>query len=109
MPRIVIIRGIYFANSLFIRIFATTSNMIMETLTLQIEDKNLLSSLKKVLKAIPGIKIIQNKNKKKDPTHFTMADLDARIERAHQELKEGRVETMLPGESLDEFLKRVAE
>ena len=64
MPRIVIIRGIYFANSLFIRIFATTSNMIMETLTLQIEDKNLLSSLKKVLKAIPGIKIIQNKNKK---------------------------------------------
>lgn len=104
MPRIAIIRGIYFANSLFIRIFATTSNMIMETLTLQIEDKNLLSSLKKVLKAIPGIKIIQNKNKKKDPTHFTMADLDARIERAHQELKEGKVKEFSNPEDMNRWL-----
>lgn len=100
----VIIRGIYFANSLFIRIFATTSNMIMETLTLQIEDKNLLSSLKKVLKAIPGIKIIQNKNKKKDPTHFTMADLDARIEKAHQDLKEGRVMEFSNPEDMNRWL-----
>ena len=100
----VIIRGIYFANSLFIRIFATTSNMIMETLTLQIEDKNLLSSLKKVLKAIPGIKIIQNKNKKKEPTHFTMADLDARIEKAHQDLKEGRVKEFTNLEDMNRWL-----
>ena len=105
MPRMVIIRGIYFANSLFIRIFATTSNMIMETLTLQIEDKNLLSSLKKVLKAIPGIKIIQNKNKKKDPTHFTMADLDARIEKAHQDLKEGRVKEFYNPEDMHRWLE----
>ncbi len=67
----------------------TENYIIMVTFTVQLEDKSLLPSLKKILSAIPGTKIIQHREKKGDSTLMTGEDLDAKIDRAHKELRDG--------------------
>lgn len=62
----------------------------MVTFTVQLEDKTLLPSLKKILSAIPGVKIIQHREKKNDPTLMSMEELDAKIDRAHKQLRNGK-------------------
>lgn len=62
----------------------------MVTFTVQLEDKTLLPSLKKILSAIPGTKIIQHRKKEDDTTLMTEKELDAKIDRAHKELRNGK-------------------
>lgn len=61
----------------------------MVTFTVQLEDKSLLPSLKKILSAIPGTRIIQHREKV-DSTSMTKDDLEAKIARAHKELRDGK-------------------
>ena len=61
----------------------------MVTFTVQLEDKSLLPSLKKILSAIPGTRIIQHREKG-DSTSMTKEDLEAKIARAHKELRGGK-------------------
>lgn len=79
----------------------------MTTLTLNVQNESILPSLKKILKAIPGIQVIQHRDKKKDPTLMTKEEFFAKIDRAEEQFKKGKCHTMLPGETLDEFLKRL--
>ncbi|MBQ9640674.1 MAG: hypothetical protein IJV06_03845 [Bacteroidaceae bacterium] len=45
--------------------------------------------------------------KKEDPTLMTKEDFFARVDEAREQIRRGEGIKMLPGESLDEFLKRV--
>ena len=45
--------------------------------------------------------------KKADPTLMTEEEFFAKLERGEEEYRQGKTYRMLPGESLDDFLKRV--
>lgn len=79
----------------------------MTTLTVNVQNESILPSLKKILNAIPGIKVIQHREKKQDPTLMTKDEFYSKIDRSKKQFEEGKYQTMLPGETLDEFLKRV--
>ena len=76
----------------------------MVTFTVQLEDKTLLPSLKKILSAIPGIKIIQHREKKYDSTLMSGEELDAKIDRAHKELRDGRYTEFSDAKEMDRWL-----
>lgn len=76
----------------------------MVTFTVQLEDKTLLPSLKKILSAIPGIKIIQHREKKNDSTLMSGEELDAKIDRAHKELRDGRYTEFSDAKEMDRWL-----
>ena len=46
-------------------------------------------------------------SKKADPTLMTKEEFFAKLERGEEEYRQGKTYRMLPGESLDDFLKRV--
>lgn len=79
----------------------------MTTLTVDVQNDNILPIIKKVLKAFPGIKVIQRREKKTDPTLMTKEEFFAKIDRSRKQFEEGKYHTMLPGESFDDFLKRI--
>ena len=45
--------------------------------------------------------------KKEDPTLMTKEEFFAKVDKAMEEAKQGKVKRMLPNESLEEFIKRV--
>ena len=45
--------------------------------------------------------------KKDDPTLMTQEEFFAKLERGEEEFRQGKTYRMLPGENLDDFLKRV--
>ena len=47
----------------------------MNTLTIQVEDRNVLSGLKKVLKSMNGVVILPTKKKKKNGIEESMDDI----------------------------------
>ena len=47
------------------------------------------------------------KEQEKDPTLMTEEEFFAMLDRSEEEARQGKVHRMLPGESLDDFLKRV--
>ncbi len=61
-----------------------------------IENKNILPSLRKILSAIPGVKIINNKAKK--------AKIMTPYEKSLNDVKEGRVYEY---DSLNDFIKEI--
>lgn len=95
--------ALFFVTSAILLIFANKAT-IKTTLTLEVNNESILPSLKKVLEALPGIKVIQHREKEADPTLMTMEELDAKIEKAHQELKEGKCKTVRSDEDLEQFL-----
>lgn len=48
---------------------------IMETLTIQVEDRNVMSGLKKVLKSMNGVVIVPAKKKKRTGLEEAMDDI----------------------------------
>ena len=63
------------------------------------EDEGLMAKAVKYLKRLAA--------KKEDSTLLTREEFFANIEKAEQELAEGKGITMLPGESLEDLLERV--
>ena len=47
------------------------------------------------------------KQREPDPTCMTEEEFFAMLDRGEEEYRQGKTHSMLPGESLDEFLKRV--
>lgn len=68
----------------------------MTQIILDIENKSILPSLRKVLSAIPGVKIISNKAKK--------AKAMTPYEKSLNDVKEGRVYEY---DSLNDFIKEI--
>ena len=64
------------------------------------DDESLMKRLTKFV-----AKLVREKTQ--DPTLMTKEEFFARIDKAEQEIAEGKGHKMLPNESLDEFLKRV--
>ena len=56
------------------------------------------------------VKYVRNLAKKiqEDPTCMTKEEFFARVDEAREEIRQGKGVRMLPNESLDDFLKRVA-
>lgn len=56
------------------------------------------------------VKYVRNLAKKiqEDPTRMTKEEFFARVDEAREEIRQGKGVRMLPNESLDDFLKRVA-
>ena len=63
------------------------------------EDEALLSKLLKYAKKLVA--------KKEDPTLLTKEEFFRRVDEAREEIRQGKGTRMLPGESLDDFLRRV--
>lgn len=54
------------------------------------------------------IKYVKNLTaQKQDPTLLSKEEFFAKLERGEEEYKQGKCHTMLPGETLDDFLNRV--
>lgn len=66
----------------------------MEILTIQVEDRNVMAGLKRVLKSMNGVAIVSNKRKKK-----------AGIEEAREDIRCGRVTEY---KSAEEMLEKLA-
>ena len=56
------------------------------------------------------VKYVRNLAKKiqEDPTRMTKEEFFTRVDEAREEIRQGKGVRMLPNESLDDFLKRVA-
>lgn len=92
---LIILRNICFEFSLLNLIFATKRKS-MTQIILDIENKSILPSLRKVLSAIPGVKIINNKAKK--------AKAMTPYEKSLKDVEEGRVYEY---DSLNDFIKEI--
>ena len=72
--------------------------------------KNLIALFlqnKKLVKLKEEQKELQTKKQKKDPTLLTEEEFDAKIEEARAQYERGEYYSMLPGENIYDFLKRV--
>ncbi len=63
------------------------------------DDETLMAKLMKYAKKLAA--------KKHDPTLMTKEEFFAKLERGEEEYRQGKTHRMLPGESLEDFLKRV--
>lgn len=63
------------------------------------DDENMMAKVLKYVKKLAA--------KKNDPTLMTEEEFFAKLEKGEEEYRQGKCHTMLPNESLDEFLKRV--
>lgn len=75
-----------------------TSAEVFRLMSVIAEDEGLM---KRMLKYMRGLVA-----KKEDPTLITKEEFEAKIERAHQQMRDGRTTKMLPGETMDELLRR---
>jgi hypothetical protein len=64
------------------------------------DNESLMKQLAKYLKKLTA-------KKKSDPTLMTKEEFFAKIDRSLEQARQGRVHRMQPGESLDDFLKRI--
>ena len=64
------------------------------------DNESLMKQLAKYLKKLTA-------KKKSDPTLMTKEEFFAKIDRSLEQARQGQVHRMLPGESLDDFLKRI--
>ena len=72
---------------------------IFRNMSIIAEDEGLMSRVVKYLR-----KLVKEKE---DPTLMSKEEFFAKIERAEKQIENGEGQKMLPGETLDEFLKRV--
>lgn len=77
----------------------------MTTLTVDVQNDSILPIIKKVLKAFPGIKVIQHREKKKDPTLMTKEEFFAKIDRAENEIKNGQYVEFSDPKKMHEWLE----
>ena len=81
----------------------TTSELnaeVLRNLSIVAEDENLLRRVAKYLRRVVA-------EKQNDPTLMTKEEFFAKLEKGEEEYLQGKYYEMLPGESLDDFLKRV--
>ena len=81
----------------------TTSELnaeVLRNLSIVAEDENLLRRVAKYLRRVVA-------EKQNDPTLITKEEFFAKLEKGEEEYLQGKYYEMLPGESLDDFLKRV--
>ncbi len=72
---------------------------VLRNLSIVAEDENLLRRVARYLR-----RVVAEKN---DPTLMTKEDFFAKLDKGEEEYRQGKYYEMLPGESLDDFLKRV--
>jgi hypothetical protein len=84
--------------------FMTTLQLnadIYRSLGIIAEDESMLDKVAKYLRRVV-------KQMTDDPTCMTKDEFFARVDEAREEIRQGKGIRMLPNESLDDFLKRVA-
>ena len=80
---------------------ATQMNVeIFRNLSIIAEDENLLKRAAKYLRKLAA-------EKQDDTTLISEDEFFASLERGEEEFRQGKTHRMLPGESLDDFLKRI--
>jgi len=72
---------------------------ILRNMSIVVEDETLMNQLARYLRKLVA--------KKEDPTLMTQEEFFAKLERGEEEFRQGKTYRMLPGEDLDDFLKRV--
>lgn len=73
---------------------------ILRNLSTLAEDETMLKRIAKYLR-----KLVSEKTTA--PTEMTKEEFFAKLERGEEEYRQGKTQRMLPGESLEDFLKRV--
>lgn len=71
----------------------------LQNLGIVAQDEDLLAKAVKYIKKLAA--------KKPDPTLMSKEEFDAMLDKAERDIAEGRGITMLPGETLDDLLRRV--
>ena len=74
---------------------------IYQNLAVLSEDKSMLNKAAKYIRRLV-------KQMTEDPTCMSKEEFFARVDEAREEIRQGKGVRMLPNESLDDFLKRVA-
>lgn len=69
-----------------------------------IRRQDLVAELEKDIVGYTGIKIIQHREKKNDSTLMSGEELDAKIDRAHKELRDGRYTEFSDAKEMDRWL-----
>ena len=72
---------------------------VLRNLSIVAEDENLLKRVAKYLRRVVA-------EKQKDPTLMTEEEFFARVEEAEEQYRQGHYTTMMPGESVEDMLKR---
>ena len=72
---------------------------VQRNLSIVAEDENLLKRVAKYLRRVVA-------EKQKDPTLMTEEEFFARVEEAEEQYRQGHYTTMMPGESVEDMLKR---
>ena len=73
---------------------------ILRNLGMLAEDENMLKRVAKYLR-----KLVEEKEA--DPTEMTREEFLAKLDKGEDEYRQGKYYEMLPGESLESFLKRI--
>lgn len=73
---------------------------IQQSLNAIANDEDMLARVAKYLRRLL-------KSRQPDPTMMTKEEFYAMLERGEEEYRQGKTHSMLPNETLDEFLKRV--
>ena len=80
----------------------TTSELnaeVLRNLSIVAEDENLLRRVAKYLRRVVA-------EKQNDPTLMTEEEFFARVEEAEEQYRQGQYSTMLPGEFVEDMLRR---
>ena len=72
---------------------------VLRNLSIVAEDENLLKRVAKYLRRIVA-------EKQNDPTLMTEEEFFARVEEAEEQYRQGHYSTMMPGESVENMLRR---
>ena len=80
----------------------TTSELnaeVLRNLSIVAEDENLLRRVAKYLRRVVA-------EKQNDPTLMTEEEFFARVEEAEEQYRQGQYSTLMPGESVEDMLRR---
>ena len=72
---------------------------VLRNLSIVAEDENLLRRVAKYLRRVVS-------EKQNDPTLMTKEEFFAKLDKGEEEYRQGKFTTLLPGESVDDMLKR---
>lgn len=72
---------------------------VLRNLSIVAEDENLLKRVARYLRRVVA-------EKQKDPTLMTEEEFFARVEEAEEQYRQGQYTTMMPGESVENMLRR---
>lgn len=72
---------------------------VLRNLSIVAEDENLLKRVAKYLRRVVA-------EKQNDPTLMTEEEFFARVEEAEEQYRQGQYSTLMPGETVEDMLKR---